>query len=87
MKSGEKLCPSIEKFVNCGRDIDQEAGSSNHIDPHFHILWFNKKKKPNITPEKVIFNALFQQSEQIKLANQLSALILSTFGKNFLILF
>ena len=44
------------------------------------------QKKPNITPEKVIFNALFQQSEQIKLANQLSALILSTFGTNFLIL-
>ena len=33
------------------------------------------QKKPNITPEKVIFNALFQQSEQIKLANQLRALI------------
>ena len=44
VKSGEKLCPSIEKFVNCGCDIDQEASSSNHIDPHFHILWFNTKK-------------------------------------------
>ena len=45
-----------------------------------------KKKQPNITPEKVIFNALFQQSEQIKLANQLRALILCTFGTIFLIL-
>ena len=44
------------------------------------------KKKTNITPEKVIFNALFQQSEQIKLANQLRALILCTFGTNVLIL-
>ena len=33
------------------------------------------KKKTNITPEKVIFNALFQQSEQNKLANQLRALM------------
>ena len=75
MKSGEKLCPSIEKCVNCSCDIDQEASSINHIDP---------QKNPSITPENVIFNALFQQSEQIKLANLLSALIFIYIWNKFL---
>ena len=39
------------------------------------------QKNPYITPEKVLFNALFQQSEQIKLANLLSAFIFSYIWK------
>ena len=63
MKSGEKLCLSIEKFVNCSCDIDKRLVQVTHIDPHFsYILEYKKVRLINF---KTNFNAMSFEARRI----------------------